>query len=563
MADTIAVALFCGEDESGSLLREVVRGIGRRIVHDVPVSAFDPDALAQSGANVVVVDLSPDAESDAIYDLLDDDRYRVIFNESEVSSRLSGWEHARWARHLAAKILDVSTVIDPPRPEDVAAAQAGGNSAADAFVPPPPRQQSAAVTAEQDAQRDNALGIDDWLSRVMAVEDPARRFAEEGRPDADSRSAFAPGPTTAEPESGSGQTAEASAFSEASTAISSSDLALDALMLSAIEEMRSAPAMERTVYPPGAAPEISDWSLDHLIRDIDEWLPPAKVKGAEREGAATGVDAARLWSPPVVSEQTAAISAIATADSRWAPQAPPIPTSPSPTAEPAMLPGRQLDLSAQEESVLKPLFTARPPSVGSEMRVEMVADPGTVSRVIVLCASIGGPEAIRQLLGALPANYPALFLVVQQIGDEFMDMLVQQLRRSTPLQVRAVNHGDQLRDGDVVPVPPRQRLLVERDGRVSIQARIDTRGSGPSMDQVLHDVSDRFGSAATAVVLSGVGADAVDGCLYLSGRGGKVYVQNPASCVAATMVEQVQASGVVSFLGTPPELASRLLNDQT
>lgn len=556
MPEHIEVALVCGEGESARLLREVVRGIGRPIVHEALATAFDPAALASSGANVVIVDLPPDAEIDAVYDLLDDDRYRVIFNDSEVTSRLSGWEHARWARHLAAKILDVPAVVDPPRPDDVMM-QAAGDGAGETFVPPPPREPSAAAIATLDAQRGEELGIDDWLSRVMAVEDPAHRFAHED-------------PTAAEPFlvdlDGGSPARRSSDFAEL-TAEAPAD-GIDALMLSAVATMDSGGGAEAPAES-AAASGSEDWNIDELIANIDQWLPPAPPVERAPATNASGQepDASRLWTlvedddavgaPAQPSTKSMpASAATAAADARWAP----------PSALGSSLlelaPLEDATLQAPQNNTLTPLFAARPPTTAAEMRVEVVSDPGTVTRAIVLCASIGGPEAIRQMLGALPANYPGLFLVVQHVGEEFMDMLTQQLRRSTALRVRTAETGDQLRDGDVVPVPPRQRLVIERNGRVALHARADARVGGPSMDQVLRDVSDRFGPACAAVVLSGVAADAAEGCLYLAGRGGHVYVQSPASCVASSMVEQVQQTGVVSFIGTPPELAAHLLADR-
>ena len=82
------------------------------------------------------------------------------------------------------------------------------------------------------------------------------------------------------------------------------------------------------------------------------------------------------------------------------------------------------------------------------------------------------------------------------------------------------------------------------------------------IDQTLRDVSDHFGGDCTVVVLSGVESDAADGCRYVSENRGRVYAQAPNSCVSSGMVEQVQQTGVVTFLGTPTELAAHLLLDQ-
>jgi chemosensory pili system protein ChpB (putative protein-glutamate methylesterase) len=44
-------------------------------------------------------------------------RPRVVFNDAQASRELIGWDRARWARHLAVKVLAMGD-IDPPRPED-------------------------------------------------------------------------------------------------------------------------------------------------------------------------------------------------------------------------------------------------------------------------------------------------------------------------------------------------------------------------------------------------------------------------------------------------------------
>ncbi|MBK7012228.1 MAG: hypothetical protein IPH43_05760 [Xanthomonadales bacterium] len=123
------IALLSQAGDSGRHLRDALAASGTPIVYECQAAEFDREALEQSGARVVVVNLDPEVEAhlDDVYALLDDDRYNVIFNEAQVSSQLSGWEQARWARHLAAKILG-SSDADPPRPEGaepVPAAQSG------------------------------------------------------------------------------------------------------------------------------------------------------------------------------------------------------------------------------------------------------------------------------------------------------------------------------------------------------------------------------------------------------------------------------------------------------
>ena len=112
-----AVALVCEARDLGRHLRDALASMGTPIVYEATPAELDLAALEKSGARVVVVNLDAEVEAhlDEVYGLLEDDRYCVVFNDASASSSLSGWDQARWARHLAAKIVGNAN-IDPPRP---------------------------------------------------------------------------------------------------------------------------------------------------------------------------------------------------------------------------------------------------------------------------------------------------------------------------------------------------------------------------------------------------------------------------------------------------------------
>ena len=114
-----AVALLFDDTELGGQLREALHERGARIVHEGGVSSLNRELLKQVGADVLVVNLDDSADDalDHLYELIDGDRPRVVFNDAQASRKLIGWDRARWARHLAVKVLAVGD-IDPPRPED-------------------------------------------------------------------------------------------------------------------------------------------------------------------------------------------------------------------------------------------------------------------------------------------------------------------------------------------------------------------------------------------------------------------------------------------------------------
>ena len=120
MSDTTpAVALLFDDTELGGQLREALHARGARIVHEGGVSSLNRALLHQVGADVLVVNLDDNADDalDHLYELIDGDRPRVVFNDAQASRTLNGWDRARWARHLAVKVLAAGD-LDPPRPED-------------------------------------------------------------------------------------------------------------------------------------------------------------------------------------------------------------------------------------------------------------------------------------------------------------------------------------------------------------------------------------------------------------------------------------------------------------
>ena len=115
-----AVALLFDDTELGGQLREALHERGARIVHEGGVSSLSRELLQNSGAEVVVVNLDNAADDalDQLYEAIDgNQRPRIVFNDAQASRALVGWDRARWARHLAVKVLAAGD-IDPPRPQN-------------------------------------------------------------------------------------------------------------------------------------------------------------------------------------------------------------------------------------------------------------------------------------------------------------------------------------------------------------------------------------------------------------------------------------------------------------
>ncbi len=179
--------------------------------------------------------------------------------------------------------------------------------------------------------------------------------------------------------------------------------------------------------------------------------------------------------------------------------------------------------------------------------------------VVVVGASTGGPRALRDLLGGLPAGFPAAVVVVQHMPAAFTGALAAQLDRQVPLAVREASAGDRLRPGEVLVARGDHHLMLRPDGRVELPCG-DREGGGhcPSIDVTMRSAAEVFGARAHGVVLTGMGGDGALGLLAIRTKGGRTFAQDEASCVINGMPQRAIDQGAVERVAGPAEIAALL-----
>ncbi|MCE7031108.1 chemotaxis protein [Lysobacter sp. GX 14042] len=164
------------------------------------------------------------------------------------------------------------------------------------------------------------------------------------------------------------------------------------------------------------------------------------------------------------------------------------------------------------------------------------------SGAVVVLAGIGGPDAVRQLLGALPPTLPRPVLVRQQLDGARYDKLVAQMQRISPLPVTLAQHGAPLERGVVHIVPPELGLAMTPDG-----PRFTTGGE-------LLDVLPPGDSAV--VLLSGSDPTLVDGLMKQRLAGALVVGQVAEGCYDPAASLALKNRG--GDTATPVQLAARI-----
>ena len=171
-----------------------------------------------------------------------------------------------------------------------------------------------------------------------------------------------------------------------------------------------------------------------------------------------------------------------------------------------------------------------------------VRGPEQANGAVLVMAGIGGPDAVRQFLGALPGDFPRPVLVQQRLDGGRHDRLVAQMQRATQLPVRLAEVGHAVLPAHVYVLPTEVGLKSGSDGMSFVEG-----GS----------LLDALPSADSAVLmLSGSDAELVDAVVKHGYGGALIAGQAPEGCYDAAAPAELAARG--GQTGQPAELASRL-----
>ncbi len=114
------VVLLARAGKAADHLAEAVRQAGAELLVAIDPANADEAALRALNPQAVLVALEPSIEPvlDKLEGLLSDPALTVIYDEADVAAQRAGWDAARWARHLSAKLRHDSNVLPPGTESD-------------------------------------------------------------------------------------------------------------------------------------------------------------------------------------------------------------------------------------------------------------------------------------------------------------------------------------------------------------------------------------------------------------------------------------------------------------
>jgi len=225
-------------------------------------------------------------------------------------------------------------------------------------------------------------------------------------------------------------------------------------------------------------------------------------------------------------------------------------------------------------SLRRPAFQNPGAAVRVSNAVKPIARDTNVSKRIVLRApskfrpdilaigsSTGGPQALFTLLGGLKSSLQVPVLITQHMPPTFTAILAEHIHNLTGISAREAVHGDVLRNGEILVAPGNFHMTVARKGVdkiVLLDQNPQVNFCRPAVDPLFESISAIYGSAALAVVLTGMGHDGREGGRKLVDAGGTLVAQDEKSSVVWGMPGAVAEAGLCSAVIPLPEMAPQI-----
>ena len=168
--------------------------------------------------------------------------------------------------------------------------------------------------------------------------------------------------------------------------------------------------------------------------------------------------------------------------------------------------------------------------------------------VVVIATSTGGPPALQAIIPRLPRDLATAVLVVQHMPVGFTRSLAERLDARSGLRVREAEDNHPVEPGVVLIAPAGQHMRVKRRG-TSVRVALDEEPRNalhrPSADVLMVSVAKAYGSRVLGVVLTGMGADGVEGMRAIHAAGGVTLAEAEETCVIYGMPKAAVEAGVV------------------
>ena len=185
----------------------------------------------------------------------------------------------------------------------------------------------------------------------------------------------------------------------------------------------------------------------------------------------------------------------------------------------------------------------------------------STEKLIIIGASTGGTEAIREVLQPLPPDSPGI-MIAQHMPAGFTHSFAERLNGLCRINVSEAVQGERILPGHAYIAPGGFHLSLARSG-ANYVAQVDleppVNRHRPSVDVLFDSAARHAGKNAIGIILTGMGRDGAEGLLRMRQAGSYTLAQDEASCVVFGMPREAIALGAAHEIVPLQDISQRVM----
>ncbi|GKS68311.1 two-component system, chemotaxis family, response regulator CheB [Nitrosomonas sp. PY1] len=186
----------------------------------------------------------------------------------------------------------------------------------------------------------------------------------------------------------------------------------------------------------------------------------------------------------------------------------------------------------------------------------------STEKLIIVGASTGGTEAIKNFLIQMPPDSPAI-LITQHMPEGFTKSFANRLNSLCKISVTEARSEERVLPGHAFIAPGHSHLLLKRSGAnyiTELNQGEPVNRHRPSVDVLFRSAANCAGKNAIGVIMTGMGRDGASGMLEMHNAGAYNFAQDEASCVVFGMPKEAIAAGGVDEVVPLKDIARSVLS---
>lgn len=185
----------------------------------------------------------------------------------------------------------------------------------------------------------------------------------------------------------------------------------------------------------------------------------------------------------------------------------------------------------------------------------------TTEKIVLIGASTGGTEALRNILSSLPYDAPGI-AIVQHMPENFTRSFAESLDRICKVNVKEAVNGDSIVQGTVLIAPGNKHMIVKRSGAryyVEIKNGPLVNRHRPSVDVLFRSAANYVGANCKGILLTGMGKDGAQGLLEMRNAGAFTIAQDEQSSVVFGMPKEAIDLNAAKQISNLNQIASHII----